>query len=574
MDEKLAIVSMLTFGFCLASLLGYICQKIQIPSILGFLGAGYLIGPFSPGIVADIPTAEQLAEIGVILMLFGVGMQFHIDDLLNVRSVAIPGAVAQTLITTLACTTLIYFWLDWPISSGILLGVAIGVASTVVLVRVLHDNNLLQTYEGHVAVGWLIVADIFTVFVMLFLPLFASWHTQNYQGDQIIATLTRFLLISAKFFIPAVLIFKWGHRVTTHILTAVARVKSQELFTLTLMGIVLAIATGFSYIFGTSIALGALLAGVIIGQTDTKHQASANALPLRDVFTVIFFLAIGMLFNPITIYNHPWLSLGVLFIILVIKPLIAFVIIVLFRQPIHVALTIAIALAQIGEFSFILAEEAMRLNLLPDEGFDVIVACGLITIYINPLLFRFLPIGDPAKKNSREALSTLASPKSFEVQSESQIKAFELPSVSIPKVIVVGYGLTGEEIVKEVLAIGKMPIVVESNIDTVGILWEKRIHTVFGDATQAAILEAAHIREAHLLVITVPETEVALAISKTARQLSSNLIIISKVDYSKDEPLFWRLRVETVCSERECSKGLRIAVFRWNKNRCAVPNLG
>lgn len=555
MDEKLAIVSMLTIGFCLASLLGYICQKVKLPSVLGFLLAGYAIGPFSPGFVADIHTAEQLAEIGVILMLFGVGMHFHIEDLLNVRSIAIPGAVVQTVTATIACTLFMHYWMGWSLASGIILGFSIGVASTVVLVRVLSDNNLLQSHEGHVAVGWLIVEDIFTVVILILLPLLATLYTHQQLATVEIAKTVLVMLF--KFSLLGLALFLWGHKIVTFILTSVARMRSQELFTLTVLGLIFAIATGAASLFGTSIALGAFLAGMIIGQTEAKHQASANALPLRDVFTVIFFLTVGMLFNPRAIYDHFSLCAGILFIILVIKPLIAFLIVALFRQPLHVALTVAIALAQIGEFSFILAEEAMRIKLLPDDGFDIIVACALISISLNPLLFRLTL----SQKNSSEksppfcAKKLLHPPKKY-------AKVFESRIIEHPNVIVIGYGPTGEAISQDLQARQLSPTIVENNIDTVTLLRKQGVGVVFGDASQPAILAAANIATAQLLIITVPETAIALAIIEAARHLSPHIPILSKVLSLREEPLFHTHLVETICCERECMKEFRAAMWR------------
>lgn len=386
---NLKIVLILTVGFGLASILGYISHRIQLSPTLGYLVAGYLIGPYSPGFEADREISEQLAEIGVILMMFGIGLHFKVRDLLSVRRIAIPGAIGQTLVTTAIGATLLYS-IGWSIESGILFGLAIGVASTVVLARVLAHYRLLNTRQGHIAVGWLIVEDIITVIALLILPALAA----SYQGIHVsmgeISLAIGIVLL--KFIVFAVLMFTVGRRLVKYLLSKVVATDSHELLTLTILALIFVIATGSAVLFGTSIILGAFVAGMVIGQTDVRHEVSANARPLRDTFMVVFFLSIGMLFNPGAILEHPGLFIAVLAIILIAKPLAAFLIAYVLKYPFQIALTVAVALAQIGEFSFVLAEQAMTYDLLPVAGFDIIVACALVSIAINPLLFKFLKI--------------------------------------------------------------------------------------------------------------------------------------------------------------------------------------
>jgi CPA2 family monovalent cation:H+ antiporter-2 len=287
--SNLAIVLMLTIGLGLASLLAYFARLLKLPSILGYLLAGFIIGPYSPGFVADHQISEQLAELGVILMLFGVGLHFKLQDLINVQSIAIPGATVQTLLATLA-TTFIVYYLNGTINSGIILGLSVGVASTVVLVRVLTDNHLLNTKEGHIAIGWLVVEDIFTVIILILLPTFATFA----RGAEFsIASVTWIIaLVIIKILILSYFMFTWGHKIVNYILIKVARFRSQELFTLSLLALMFAIAVGSTYLFGTSIALGAFIAGMVIGKTTVRHQAAANALSLKDIFAVVFFLSV------------------------------------------------------------------------------------------------------------------------------------------------------------------------------------------------------------------------------------------------------------------------------------------
>lgn len=383
---KLQIVLILTVGLGLASVLGYITYRLRLSPILGYLLAGYLIGPYSPGFVADSETAEKLAEIGVVLMMFGVGLNFKIEELMNVKNVAIPGAVLQTLFTALT-TTLFVMLAGWPFETGLLMGLGIGVASTVVLVRMLEDNNLLKSQEGHIAIGWTIVEDLITVGILILIPDMipilkgetGSW--MNSAGA--------ILIMLLKVLFLAIGMFTVGRRVVTYALSKISHTQSHELFTVTILAMTFIIATGSSFFFGTSIALGAFIAGMVIGQTNLKQQAATHSLAIKDAFVVIFFLSVGMIFSPQAIVQHPFLFLSILTAILILKPLIAALLVLLFKYPRHTAVMVGIALAQIGEFSFILSEEALKYKLIPDESYDVIVASSLISIGLNPMLFKF-----------------------------------------------------------------------------------------------------------------------------------------------------------------------------------------
>jgi CPA2 family monovalent cation:H+ antiporter-2 len=386
-DLNLKVVLILTIGFAFASVLGYLSFRAKLSPILGYLLAGYLIGPYSPGFVADMQISEQLAEIGVILMMFGVGLHFKWQDLMSVKNIAIPGAIGQTLVASTVGAALIYS-IGWSLATGIIFGLAIGVASTVVLIRVLTDYNLLNTSEGHIAVGWLIVEDIITVFVLILIPTLTKFVKGSEFSLPVMAGSIVWALL--KFIILIGLVSTVGYKFVLYVISKIMLTRSHELFTLTILALTFVIATGSSLLFGTSIALGAFIAGMMIGQTEVRHQATMNSMPLKDTFVVIFFLSVGMLFSPTAIVEHFPLFIGVLAIILIVKPLTALVIALVLNYPYRTALIVAIALAQIGEFSFILAEEAMKSHLLPDEGFDIIVACALVSISLNPLLFKLL----------------------------------------------------------------------------------------------------------------------------------------------------------------------------------------
>lgn len=366
---------------------------------MGYLIAGYLIGPYSPGFVADRAISEQLAEIGVILMMFGVGLHFKWQDLIRVKDIALPGAIGQTLLTT-TIASLIMHAIGWPWEAGIVFGIAIGVASTVVLVKVLSSNNLLSSQEGRISVGWLVVEDIITVAALLLIPtLAASFSGQKYSPPEVLGAFT-FVII--KFFLLALIMFTLGKKAVTFVLAKVYKTKSSELFLLTVLALTFLIATGSSFLFGTSIALGAFLAGMSASQTPFRHRVLLAATPLKDTFIVIFFLSVGMMFNPAVIYHRFTLFLIILAVILVVKPLLAFIITWLLKYPLRIGWTVAIALSQIGEFSFVMAEQSMKFHIMPEEGYDLLIACALVSLSINPSLFKLT-----IKKTSRSAVENI-----------------------------------------------------------------------------------------------------------------------------------------------------------------------
>lgn len=538
------IVMILAVGLALASILGYITQRAKLSPILGYLVAGYLIGPYSPGFVADLHVSEQLAEIGVILMMFGVGLHLKWEELVSVKNIAIPGAIIQTLLTTIAGAWVTHAY-GWSIETGIVIGLSIGVASTVVMIRILSDHQLVSTTQGHIAIGWLIVEDILTVVALLVLPALAS----SLHGDTVsltnVAGAIGFALL--KCILLIVIMLYMGFKVVSYIFLKVARTRSQELFTLTVLSLIFVIATGSALIFGTSIALGAFIAGLVIGQTEVRHQASANALPLKDTFAVIFFLSVGMLFNPSAITNNFALFLGIIFIILILKPLIAYVVVVVLKRPFKTALMVAIALAQIGEFSFILSEEALKLKIIPDEGFDIVVACALISIALNPLMFSAcLAIGKKYGKNT---------------QTKAQTEMEQQVSVS-QQAIIVGFGPIGNDVAKILEQIGVVPVIVDTNVDTITLQKGNNREAVFGDATIRHILEAAHVEAASMLIITTPEISTTLQIVDTARQLNPKIHIVARSLYTADQQRLRALKVSVICDEEESKQAFINAIMK------------
>lgn len=539
MHENLHIVGMLTIGFALCSFFAYMMQCLRLPSILGYLLAGYIIGPYSPGFIADSAVAEQLAEIGVILMLFGVGLHFKIEDLMDVKNIAIPGAIGQTFVSTI-CTMLLIYSLGGSLETGIIVGLSVGVASTVVLIRLLTDHSLLSTEKGHIAVGWLIVEDIFTVIILILLPSLVAFKIGENQGFFEIAWPVLFSLL--KFFFLAFFLFTWGHRAIEYILTKIAQLRSptQELLTLTILAIVFMIAMASALFFGTSIALGAFLAGMVIGKTNIKHQAAANALPIKDIFAVIFFLSVGMLFDPRAIANNFGLFIGIIGIIIIVKPLVAYLITVFLGYSLNIALTVAISLAQIGEFSFILAEQAISLKLIPDDAFDLLVACALVSIFLNPIYFKMIDYLEPFLQKYMKPRARPA-------------KRMEQEKKNFLNVIVVGFGPIGRDIARILQRFKVDFLILEHNIDTVSTT--EKTHTIlYGDAEDSHILKEARIEEASHLLITIPETEKTLKIIREARRLNPELPIVARIQHISEKPLFEELHVKYICQESETLK--------------------
>lgn len=387
--HDVSLIATIAAAFTSAWLLGLVTQWLRMSPIVGYLLAGVLIGPHTPGYVGDVHAAQQLAEVGVILLMFGVGLHFHLKDLLSVKGVAIPGALGQSLIATvLAIAGFATFGL--PVRGGAVIGMAMAVASTVVLMRVLMDADAMHSPQGHVAVGWLIVEDLFAVILLVLIP---ALGTQG-PADAGIGGLPLWQALGLallKLTALVAIVLLAGARVVPWALVMVTRLRSRELFTLTVLVFSIAIAAGSYFFFGASMALGAFLAGMVGAQSPVSHQAAADALPMRDAFAVLFFVSVGMLFDPTFLVEQPLMVFAALGIVLVAKPLAALLIVALLGHSMRTALTVAIGLAQIGEFSFILSDLARQHGLMPDAGHNVLVAAAIISITLNPLLFRSLP---------------------------------------------------------------------------------------------------------------------------------------------------------------------------------------
>jgi CPA2 family monovalent cation:H+ antiporter-2 len=512
MHHNLDLIVTLAGALGVALVLGLLTQRLRLSPIVGYLLAGVLVGPFTPGFVANTGLAEQLAEIGVVLLMFGVGLHFHAEDLLKVWKVAVPGALVQIAVAT-GLGALLTVSFGWSWAAGAVFGLAIAVASTVVLVRVLSDSGVLQTPSGHVAVGWLVVEDIFTVLVLVVLPaLLATGGTGASHA------LTAIGVALVKMAALATLVFLLGGRGLPWLLRYVARTGSRELFTLAVLVVALGVAVGSALLFGVSMALGAFLAGMVVGRSEFGARAASEALPMRDAFAVLFFTSVGMLVDPQKLVENAGLIAAAVAIVLLGKSLAAFAVVRLLRHPVRTALAVAIALAQIGEFSFILAAVGRDLNVLPEVATQVLVATAIITITLNPLLFGLV---EPLSR--RFAGSSSAPP------------AAEPSPADANRAIVVGYGPVGQTVVRLLRENDVEATVIELNYDTVLALKAEGIRAVHGDAAQPTILEAAGIRSAHTLVFAASGSPPE-AVSLIARELNQGLRILARSSYVREIP--------------------------------------
>lgn len=529
MPHNLDLIFTLTGGLTAALIFGYLTQRLRLSPIVGYLLAGIVVGPFTPGFVARSAIADQLAEVGVILLLFGVGLHFHVKDLLAVRRIAVPGALVQITVAT-GLGVLVTRMLGWSLGAGIVFGLAISVASTVVLLRVLTDYEMLHTSAGHVAVGWLLVEDVFTVLVLVLLPILT---------DQEQAT-TRAVVISigvAVLKVIALIAFTLvvGRRAIPALLGQVAKTRSRELFTLTVLVLALGIAVGAATLFGASMALGAFLAGMVVGQSEFSSRAASEALPMRDAFAVLFFVSMGMLLDPAQLLANAGLTAFTLAVILIGKPLAALLVVLALRYPVKTAVSVAFALAQIGEFSFILVALARRLDLLPERASQALVAAAILAITLNPLLFRLV---NPVSQR----LSTW--------RSRHEPVGTPPPKSQGPRAIVVGYGPVGRTLARLLHEQGLVPTIVELNHETVAELTGAGVHAIYGDASQQEILESAGAREAFALVFTASGSPDAVI--RTAKTINPALLLLTRASYVREiKALKAAGADQVVCAEGE-----------------------
>jgi CPA2 family monovalent cation:H+ antiporter-2 len=536
------LLTTIAAGFAAAWVLGLITHRLGLSPIVGYLLGGVVIGPHTPGYVGDDTIAQQLSEVGVILMMFGVGLHFKISDLVKVKSVAVPGAIGQSLVATLLGMAVFHLF-GWDLRSGMVIGMAMAVASTVVLLRVLMDREMLSTPHGHAAVGWLIVEDIFTVLALVFVPLLAAdsvlpdaeadggagshgaagsggWATVGFAVLKLVALVAIVLLA--------------GSRVVPWILKQVAKLRSRELFTLTVLVMSIAIAVGSAALFGASVALGAFLAGMVVGQSPASHQAAADALPLRDAFSVLFFVAVGMLFDPEFLLRQPLMVAGALGIVLIAKPLAALVIVALLGYPARTALTVALGLAQIGEFSFILGHVAHEHGVLPEEGRQVLIAAAMVSITLNPVLFGSLDRIERWLQRRPllwRLLNGRADRRRDAINAASTASIGESDPGDRALAVIVGYGPVGRVVDALLRDAGIRTVIVEMNMATVESLTKSGRAAIYGDATRPDILEHAGVRRAKYMVVTLPQSESRNDLIHAARELNPEIELIVRARY-------------------------------------------
>jgi monovalent cation:H+ antiporter-2, CPA2 family len=547
------LVSTIAIGLGLAFAFGVLAQRFRLPPLIGYLVAGIAIGPFTPGYVADQNIAIQLAEVGVILLMFGVGLHFSLKDLLSVRAIAITGAVAQGLVATPLAMG-VGWLIGWPPGAGLIFGVALSVASTVVLLRVLQERRLVETERGRVTVGWLIVQDIAMVLVLVLLPgvtaLFRGVETAPGAGD--VVRSVAILLGQFAIFLAVMLLV--GKKVIPAILHYVAHTGSRELFRLAVLSIALGVAYAAAELFGISLALGAFFAGMMLSESQLSQQAATESLPLRDAFAVLFFVSVGMLFDPKILVTAPFALLATVFIILVGKSIPAFFVVRLFGHSRSAALMVAASLAQIGEFSFILADRSLALGLLPEEARDLILAGAIISILINPLLFAAL---DVYVAQREKALAEASAADQSVAEQETPMREPIRPTSLTDHVVLIGHGRVGSYVSAALKARNVKMFVIEDDQEGVAALKQEGIEALEGNAADPGVIQAANLPEARCLLVAIPDAFEGGQVVHQAHAINSNLPIIARA-HSEEEIDYLRRHGASVVvmGEHEIAKAM------------------
>jgi CPA2 family monovalent cation:H+ antiporter-2 len=559
MPHSVSLINTIAAGLGLALVLGFLALRLRLPALVGYLLAGVILGPFTPGFVADAGIAAQLAEIGVMLLMFGVGLHFSLDDLLAVRKIALPGAIAQIAVATLLGGALALWW-GWSWGEALVFGLALSVASTVVLLRALESLGILDSFTGRIAVGWLVVEDLAMVLVLVLMPPLAGAlggrAGDSANADPLWQTLGVTLLQVGGF---VALMLVVGRRAFPWILWQVTRTGSRELFTLCVIAAAVSIAFASAALFGVSFALGAFFAGMVMRESEFSHRAAQESLPLRDAFAVLFFVSVGMLFDPSVLIERPLQVLAVVGVIVLGKSLAACALVLAFRYPLGTALTVSASLAQIGEFSFILAGLGVSLGLLPVEGQSLILAGALISIATNPLWFSLVV---PLQKWLHGRF-----PLARSLESHDHPLA-ELPTTTEARylsrqVVLVGYGRVGRRIASELEAHDIPYVVAEQNRELVEKLREAGVAAVWGDAADPAVLIQAHIARARVLVVAIPDAMNVRQMMETARTLNPAIETVIRSHNEEEAGLLTREMAATVfLGEQELAQAMARDVVR------------
>jgi monovalent cation:H+ antiporter-2, CPA2 family len=561
------LIATVAIGLTVAFAGGFLARRIGLPPIVGYLLGGVAVGPFTPGFIADVDVAAQLAEIGVILLMFGVGIHFSIRDLLAVRRIAVPGAIGQIAVAT-ALGVALAIAMGWHVSEGLILGLAVSVASTVVLLRALLERHALESIHGRIAVGWLIVEDLFTVLALVLLPALAIVLGGESMAGSEAATspldvLTGLAGALAKAALLGGLMFVLGGRAVPWLLVQVARDGSRELFTLSVLAVALGVAFIGSEVFGVSLALGAFLAGAVVGESDLSHQAAADALPLRDAFAVLFFVSVGMLVDPGFVVAMPLAVVGIVAVIVVGKALVAFLIVAAFGYPIRTGLTVAAGLAQIGEFSFILARLGNDLALLPDAGVQLVVAGSLLSITLNPFLFAALDTAEELLRR-RPGIARALQRRAGVLGVLDRGLVQEGPR---GHAVLCGYGRVGSVIGRALERRGFRYVVIELDRRRVEELRARGIPAISGDASSEAVLEQVGLDRATVLVLAIPDPPAARLALEYARRINPRIEIIARTHSDGERAALIELGArQAILGERE----LAIQMARFTLRRFGV----
>jgi CPA2 family monovalent cation:H+ antiporter-2 len=570
------LLTTIAVGLLLAFVLGAAANRLRMPPLVGYLVAGVLVGPFTPGFVADAELANELSEIGVILLMFGVGLHFSLKDLLSVQAVAVPGALLRIAGGT-AMGVGMGALLGWPLGGGLIFGLALSVASTVVLLKALQDRHLVDSDRGRIAIGWVIVEDIAMVLALVLIPALAELlgGTAAEVSDpfvNLVERLSGFELniwgiigvtaVKLAAFLGFMLVV--GRRVIPWVLHQTAHTGSRELFRLAVLAIALGVAAGAAYLFGVSLALGAFFAGMILSESELSNRAAQESLPFRDAFAVLFFVSVGMLFDPAILWTHPWEVLGTLFIILVGKTVLGYYLIIALRRPASTALTISASLAQIGEFSFILAALGLSLGLLPPDGQSLIVAGAIISIVLNPILMYAAERLRPQLEARAVASQKIVVPERVEpamneaaAEPEAEIHDDRTPTALTGHTVLIGYGRVGSVVADGLKRQGTRFVLIEDSEKRLAAAHAAGIEVVVGNAATSRSLALANIEGASTLIVAIPNAFEAGQAVEQSRKLNPNLLIVARAHSDEEVSYLRDLGAnEVIMGEREIGLGM------------------
>lgn len=550
MPHHTPLIGTIVAGLVLAFLFGTAANRLRISPLVGYLLAGVIVGPYTPGYVADQPIASELAELGVILLMFGVGLHFSLKDLLSVKAIAIPGALAQTTVATLLGMGLAHL-LGWDWGTGFVFGLSLSVASTVVLTRSLQERHLMETERGRIAIGWLVVQDLIMVLALVLIPALATaLNTDgNSAGFSVLDLVETLGITIAKVLAFVALMFVVGQRVIPEILHYVVHTGSRELFRLAVLAIALGVAYGAATLFGISFALGAFFAGMILSESTLSQRAAEESLPLRDAFAVLFFVSVGMLFNPSILLKNPFSLLGTLAIILICNPIAAYLIVRTFRHPASTALTIGASLAQIGEFSFILAGLGISLKLLPQQGLDLILAGAIISIMVNPFYF----VGITYLKKKLQIIDRTVIPAA-----PAEEEPEDLPMTALNNhAVIIGYGRVGTILGARLREEHQPFLVIDERTQIADTARKAGIEVLHGNAADPRIVKAANLAGARWLFIAIPDGFEAGQVAEKARKLNPKLDIIARAHSDAEVEHLQKHKANfVIMGEREIALGM------------------